>query len=245
MHLHGLEIIHRDLKPENILIDFQGHVKISDFGLATTTVLVQQQRFRMYDSKGKDESSQTGPSMKTASSSKTGSSSQTGRVGTFLYVAPELATSASKSLYSRGCDIYSFGIILFEMFHKPFNTRMERSDVIGKIRQNPPVFPEFFGKEEYAKQKYVSVFDICLNVNVYIVNDFDFEHFLITFQIISEMLHHNPNERPSSKFLFGFNRLPFPIAVPVGIQVTCNIELKINSIKQITESENGNGNGSA
>lgn len=35
LHLYG--IIYRDLKPENILIDLDGHIKLTDFGLATTT----------------------------------------------------------------------------------------------------------------------------------------------------------------------------------------------------------------
>lgn len=33
-HLHSLGIIHRDLKPENILLDSEGHVMVTDFGLA-------------------------------------------------------------------------------------------------------------------------------------------------------------------------------------------------------------------
>ncbi|KXN84836.1 Serine/threonine-protein kinase sid2 [Leucoagaricus sp. SymC.cos] len=40
--LHKLGYIHRDLKPENFLIDGTGHVKLTDFGLATGTLNPQR-----------------------------------------------------------------------------------------------------------------------------------------------------------------------------------------------------------
>jgi len=33
-YLHNNNIVFRDLKPENILFDHQGHIKLTDFGMA-------------------------------------------------------------------------------------------------------------------------------------------------------------------------------------------------------------------
>lgn len=86
-HAHRLGVVHRDLKPENILLD-QAHggvPKIADFGLA-----------RHLEESGQRH--QTFGHL----------------VGTPIYMAPEqVATKAAK--YDHRCDIYSFGVVLYQL----------------------------------------------------------------------------------------------------------------------------------
>ena len=51
----------------------------------------------------------------------------TGLVGTALYTAPELGHKNTS--YNQKVDLYSVGIIFFEMCHPPLSTGMERIQV--------------------------------------------------------------------------------------------------------------------
>ena len=40
-HLHRINVIHRDLKPENVLLDRDGHLRLTDYGLAKDDAAVR------------------------------------------------------------------------------------------------------------------------------------------------------------------------------------------------------------
>ena len=61
-----------------------------------------------------------------------GNRTHSGKVGTPLYVAPE---AEEKPIYGRFTDIYSLGVIIFEMVHEPFSTEMERIEALTNIRK--------------------------------------------------------------------------------------------------------------
>ena len=70
-----------------------------------------------------------------------GGESMTGGVGTTFYRAPEQEGKSSNafkkgdsSSYTVQADVFSFGIILFEMFHPPFPTYMERAETLTILR---------------------------------------------------------------------------------------------------------------
>jgi serine/threonine-protein kinase RIM15 len=53
-HLHSRSIVHRDLKPDNLLIDFQGHLKLTDFGLSRMGMIGRQKRALKSDDQAPD-----------------------------------------------------------------------------------------------------------------------------------------------------------------------------------------------
>lgn len=75
----------------------------------------------------------------------------TSGIGTALYRAPEQDTTNSRMMYDSLVDIYSLGIILFELCHEPFQTGMERIETIKRLR-NGHELPEDFRQKS---NKYI------------------------------------------------------------------------------------------
>jgi serine/threonine protein kinase len=95
------------------------------------------------------------------------SNSLTGGIGTAMYRAPEQeyrpresmkdtkdsAAATPDKTYDDKADMFSLGVILFEMCHPPFGTGMERLMVMKRLRDNaelPPGFGESYSTEAMA-----------------------------------------------------------------------------------------------
>lgn len=125
-HVHERGLIHRDLKPSNCFLDDSGEtVKIGDFGLSRESNAAEPKNDGSSpNSKGSDAEDLL--------SHDDDGSLITGGVGTKSYASPE---QMSQSSYGASTDIYSLGIILFELVY-PFSTGMERNICLSRLRQS-------------------------------------------------------------------------------------------------------------
>jgi eukaryotic-like serine/threonine-protein kinase len=120
---HEQGIIHRDLKPANIKLRPDGTVKVLDFGLAKAL--------------GAPWTASSAAQDATQSSTLTSLPTVAGKIlGTAAYMSPEQARGG---IVDRRTDIWSFGVMLFEMLvgRRPFGGG-SISDAMAAILRDEP-----------------------------------------------------------------------------------------------------------
>ncbi|KAI7906820.1 uncharacterized protein BX663DRAFT_427175 [Cokeromyces recurvatus] len=119
-YLHENNVVHRDIKPDNILIDYQGQLKLTDFG--ASKILVQGQKTMG----------------RTTMNLHVGS-----LAGTPMYMAPEVITGSDTGR-KGSMDIWSLGCCIVQMAtgRRPWSTLENEWSVMYHVVTGHPPLPD-------------------------------------------------------------------------------------------------------
>lgn len=119
-YVHARGLIHRDLKPANFFFDGDT-VKLGDFGLSRQTWMSFTGMIGGgLSSSGEDDDLTSG-------------------LGTRLYAAPEQLKKRTKNCaedYDQKVDVFSLGVVLYEMLTPKCDTQMERYETLSQRNLN-------------------------------------------------------------------------------------------------------------
>jgi tetratricopeptide (TPR) repeat protein len=128
--VHARGVVHRDLKPENVMVTPEGEVKVLDFGLARS---LNERTYILPESEGE-----------APPAPEPGTGAELTRAGTVMgtlgYMSPEQARGQAAT---EASDLYSFGLILQELFsgQPAFDRSRPVAELLPEIaagRKRPP-----------------------------------------------------------------------------------------------------------